>query len=104
MKNINFDKKVPYVSKLPALVLMSKWPANGRCKQRLGNEIGHTNAAAIQSRLTKHTIAVAKTIEKLGLAEVQLSISGLANKAARRWSKELGLKAVFSQGDGDLGI
>ncbi|MFL0738680.1 MAG: glycosyltransferase, partial [Prochlorococcus sp.] len=36
----------------PALVVMARWPAAGRCKRRLANSLGIVRAASIQNRLT----------------------------------------------------
>ncbi|MCP9878447.1 glycosyltransferase, partial [Cyanobium sp. A1C-AMD] len=38
---------------------MARWPAPGRCKRRLAQEIGAARAAQIQARLTGHTLAAA---------------------------------------------
>jgi uncharacterized protein len=42
------------------LVVMARWPVSGRCKRRLAAELGPVRAAAIQNRLTGHTMAVAR--------------------------------------------
>jgi len=88
----------------PALVLMARWPAAGRCKKRLSAQIGALNAASIQKRLTQHTLEVAKEVEKKGLIEIQLAITGLGRKACKRWGMSQGMTRITSQGEGSLGL
>ena len=47
------------LSQQAQLVVMVRWPAPGRCKSRLAAGIGAARAAAVQRRLTHHTLAVA---------------------------------------------
>ena len=91
-------------NQIPALILMTKWPLPGQCKTRLAEKIGSQNASRIQSRLIEHTIAVAKRLEEEGLAEIQVALSGVSSKEAQEWAFHQGLKKVFKQGDGDLGL
>ena len=53
--------------------------------------------------MTGHTISVAKSLEKKGLIEISLAISGLGFKKSKRWSNELGIKNFNLQGRGCLG-
>ena len=82
---------------------MAKWHGFGRCKTRLSKDIGKSNSAKVQSVMTKHTISVAKSLQKNKLIEISLAISGLGKKNCRRWSKELGIKKFNLQGKGCLG-
>ena len=71
----------------PTIILMTKWPAINRCKTRLSKEIGAFQAAKIQSKLTNHTILVAKQIQDEGLAELKIAINGISLKAAKKWAR-----------------
>ena len=82
---------------------MAKWHGFGRCKTRLSKDIGKINSAKIQNVMTKHTISVAKSVQKTNLIDISLAISGLGKKNCRRWSKELGVKNFKLQGKGCLG-
>jgi len=82
---------------------MTRWHSVYRCKSRLSKEIGALNAAKIQERLTKHTIHVAKEIEKKNLAEVKVAIDGIGLKAAKKWAIINKIKTVATQGPGNLG-
>ena len=66
------------------LVLMTRWHSVYRCKSRLSEEIGALKAAKIQEKLTKHTINVAREIQKEGIADVKVAITGIGHKAAKR--------------------
>ena len=88
----------------PVLILMTRWPAEGRCKKRLAFDIGSFKAALIQKKLITHTISVANILEEEGLLETQLAISGLSNRAAKRWGLEQGIKTTECQGEGNLGL
>ena len=46
------------------LIIMAKWHGFGRCKTRLSKDIGKSNSAKVQSVMTKHTISVAKSLQK----------------------------------------
>ena len=85
------------------LIIMAKWHGFGRCKTRLSKDIGKSNSAKIQSVITKHTISVAKSLQKTKLIDISIAISGLGEKNCRRWSKQLGIKRFNLQGEGCLG-
>ena len=82
---------------------MAKWHGFGRCKTRLSKDIGKSNSAKIQGVMTRHTISVAKSLQKVKLIDISLAISGLGKKNCRRWSNELGIKTYNLQGKGCLG-
>jgi len=82
---------------------MAKWHAYGRCKTRLSKDIGKISSANVQRKMTEHTISVAKSLEKRGLIDISLAISGLGKKKSQRWSNELGIKNFHLQGRGCLG-
>ena len=82
---------------------MAKWHAYGRCKTRLSRDIGKTNSANVQRKMTEHTVSVAKSIENKGLIDISLAISGIGFKKSKRWSNELGIKKFNLQGRGCLG-
>ena len=82
---------------------MAKWHGYGRCKTRLSRDIGKSNSAKVQSIMPKHTISVAKYIQKSELVDISMAISGLGKKNCRRWSRELGIKNFNLQGKGCLG-
>ena len=82
---------------------MAKWHGFGRCKTRLSKDIGKSNSAKIQSVMTKHTISVAKSLQKIKLIDISIAISGLGRKNCKQWSKELGIKKFHLQGKGCLG-
>ena len=85
------------------LIIMAKWHGFGRCKTRLSKDIGKSNSAKVQSVMTKHTISVAKSLQKTKLIDISIAISGLGEKNCRRWSKQLGIKRFNLQGKGCLG-
>jgi len=82
---------------------MAKWHGFGRCKTRLSKGIGKSNSAKVQSVMTRHTISVAKSIQKTNLIDISIAISGLGIKNCSRWSRELGIKKFNLQGRGCLG-
>jgi rSAM/selenodomain-associated transferase 1 len=82
---------------------MTKWHGFGRCKTRLSKDIGKSNSAKVQSAMTKHTISVAKFLQKNKLIDISLAITGLGARNCRRWSEELGIKKFNLQGKGCLG-
>ena len=82
---------------------MAKWHAFGRCKTRLSKDIGKSNSAKVQSVMTKHTISVAKSLQKTKIIDIFIAISGLGGKNCKKWSKELGIKNFNLQGKGCLG-
>ena len=85
------------------LIIMTKWHGFGRCKTRLSKDIGKNNSAKIQKFMTRHTISVAKSLEKKGLIDISLAISGLGLNNSKRWCNELGIKNFKLQGSGCLG-
>ena len=85
------------------LIIMAKWHGFGRCKTRLSKDIGKSNSAKVQSVMTKHTISVAKYLQKTQLIDISLAITGLGVENCKRWSKELGIKKFNLQGKGCLG-
>ena len=82
---------------------MAKGHGYGRCKTRLSKDIGKINSAKVQNVMTKHTISVAKSLQKTNLIDISIAISGLGEKNCRRWSKELGVEKYNLQGKGCLG-
>ncbi len=87
----------------PTIVLMTRWPAIYRCKNRLSKDIGALQAAKIQEKLTNHTIKVVKEIQKEGLADIKIAIDGIGIKAAKKWATINKIKTVETQGPGCLG-
>jgi len=87
----------------PTIVLMTRWHATYRCKSRLSKEIGALKAAKIQENLTKHTINVARGIQREGLANVKVAFDGIGIKAAKKWALKNEIKTVSTQGLGNLG-
>jgi hypothetical protein len=91
-------------------VVLSRWPAPGRCKRRLAALLGGGGAARIQARLSDHALAAAReAAARLGAEagaapELVLAVSGLGRGAARRWGEELGADRVVPQGPGSLGV
>lgn len=90
---------------------MARWPAPGRCKRRLAAGCGRVRAAAVQARLTTHTLAVAMEARRRARAAqppqalmVVLAVDGLGPRAARRWGLRLGADRVRLQGRGSLGL
>ena len=74
---------------------MARWPAPGRCKRRLAASCGSAQrAAAIQARLTAHTLQVALAAADVSGAQLRLAVDGLGPGALRRWQRSL-------QGQGD---
>ena len=82
---------------------MAKWHGFGRCKTRLSKDIGKNNSAKIQNSMTNHTISVARYLQKKGLIDITLAISGLGLNKSKRWSQELGIQNFNLQGRGCLG-
>jgi rSAM/selenodomain-associated transferase 1 len=85
-------------------VVMARWPAPGRCKRRLAAGTGTRRAAAIQARLTTHTLAAARQLPLEGPVDLVLAVDGLGARAARRWGRALGAARVRLQGPGSLGV
>ena len=94
---------LPKVLDKALLIIMAKWHGFGRCKTRLSKDIGKSNSAKVQSVMTKHTISVAKSLQKTKLIDISIAISGLGGRNCKKWSKELGIKKFNLQGKGCLG-
>ena len=88
---------------LPVLVVMTRWPASGRCKRRLAATLGGGSAARIQARLISHTVAVAASLAKAGVLEARIAVSGAGQKASRRWLTSQQGVSINAQSRGGLG-
>jgi len=89
----------------PVLVVMARWPAAGRCKNRLASKIGSKQAAKIQRHLTSHTLEVAKAVARRGLVELQIAYTGISPRsAAKKWGGLYEKNFLFPQGNGTLGL
>lgn len=88
---------------LPILVVMTRWPASGRCKRRLARSLGNSAAAGIQSRLISHTVAVAASLAQGGVLEARIAVSGAGPKACRRWLAPQPGVSINAQSRGGLG-
>ena len=86
------------------LIVMARWPAPGRCKRRLAQELGAARAAQIQARLTVHTLAAARDARQGHGLELVLAVEGLGGLAASRWGQALGADRTVLQGRGALGL
>ena len=86
------------------LIVMARWPAPGRCKRRLAQELGAARAAQIQARLTVHTLAAAREARQGHGLELVLAVEGLGSRAARRWGQAHGADRTVLQGRGALGL
>ena len=82
---------------------MAKWHGFVRCKTRLSKHLGKIKSAKIQSVMTRHTISVAKSLQRTKEIDIAIAISGLGKKNCGRWSEELGIKKFNLQGKGCLG-
>ena len=92
---------------------MARWPAPGRCKRRLAAGCGSSQrAAAIQARLTSHTLVVAARAAAAQDAQVLLAVDGIGANALRRWQYAIdgqtlwplaGSLQLTPQGGGNLG-
>ncbi len=87
----------------PVLVVMTRWPASGRCKQRLARTLGASAAARIQARLISHTLTVAQVLARDGKLQLHIAISGGGPMAWRRWLASVPEARISGQGRGDLG-
>ena len=83
---------------------MARWPAPGRCKRRLAQELGAARAAQIQARLIVHTLAAAREARQGHGLELVLAVEGLGSRAARRWGQAHGADRTVLQGRGALGL
>ena len=88
---------------LPVLVVMTRWPASGRCKRRLARSLGAPSAARSQARLISHTLAVGHLLARQGLVRLHIAVSGAGPRALRRWLVSLPQATVSAQGRGSLG-
>ena len=88
---------------LPVLVVMTRWPASGRCKRRLAHALGASPAACIQSRLIAHTLTVASNMAAQQRLHLHIAVSGAGSRARQRWLASLPQARVIGQGNGDLG-
>lgn len=86
----------------PVVVIMTRWPAEGRCKRRLSQAVGSHRAASIQQRLTTHTVTVVRSLEQNGQLHMRLALAGCGRRAAQRWLGR-SRNAVALQGEGGLG-
>ena len=86
------------------LIVMARWPAPGRCKRRLAQELGAARAAQIQARLTVHTLAAARDARQGYGLELVLAVEGSGGLAASRWGQALGADRTVLQGRGALGL
>ena len=89
-------------------MVLARWPAEGRCKRRLAADIGSVRrAAAVQRRLTQHTLHTAAAAAEAHGAQLLLAVDGLGPRALRRWGQTLrrqGIAATLTaQGQGNLG-
>jgi rSAM/selenodomain-associated transferase 1 len=90
------------------LVVLARWPAAGRCKRRLAARCGSAElAAAMQRRLSWHTLQTAAAAAKASEAELMLAAAGLGPRALRRWGQQLNPQrlplTLELQGGGNLG-
>lgn len=89
------------------VVVLSRWPAPGRCKRRLARSIQPVAAAAIQSRLLVHVLSLTQPLVREGLVHLRLAVTGAGLKAWRRWLTPLGVlthgTSLKQQGGGNLG-
>lgn len=89
---------------LRRLVMLARWPAPGRCKQRLAIALGPALAARVQQRLTAHGLMAARLACDAAEAELVLATSGVGARAADRWGSAQGADRVVGQGEGSLGL
>ena len=87
----------------PVLVVMTRWPASGRCKRRLAQSLGASAAARIQARLISHTLTVAQSLAVQEKLQLHIAISGAGPRARRRWLNSMPQASISAQGRGDLG-
>jgi rSAM/selenodomain-associated transferase 1 len=105
------QKSYPVKIEMPRIVVMARWPAANRCKQRLNHDLSRCagvinageSAMRIQRQLTRHTTSVVASIVAARTTKATLAVDGLGPSAARRWGEQLGLTHVELQGRGNLG-
>ena len=89
------------------VVVLSRWPAPGRCKRRLAYTISPVAAATIQSRLLVHVLSLIQPLVQEGLVHLRLAVTGAGLRAWRRWLGSLGYAtsgtSLNQQGGGNLG-
>ncbi len=90
------------------LVVLARWPAPGRCKRRLAASCGSASqAAAMQRRLSWHTLRTSAAAAKRCDAALVLAATGLGPRALQRWGQQLHHDAppldLQLQGGGNLG-
>ena len=89
------------------VVVLSRWPAPGRCKRRLAHAIHPVAAATVQSRLLIHALSVIQPLVEEGLVHLHLAVTGAGPNAWRRWLGTLGYAtsgtSLDQQGGGNLG-
>ena len=106
-----FPKNYRVKIEMPRIVVMARWPAANRCKQRLSHDLSRCagvlnageSAMRIQRQLTRHTASVVASMAAARTISATLAIDGLGPSAARRWGEQLGLTHVELQGGGNLG-
>ncbi len=86
------------------LIIMTRWPAVGRCKRRLAKDIGASKASSIQKILIEHTLSVARELEKEEFLDFRIAITGIPSTIARKSNIFKGVKAIENQGKGCLGL
>ena len=87
----------------PVLVVMTRWPASGRCKRRLAGSLGAAAAAGIQARLISHTLTVAQSLARHEQLRLHIAISGAGPRARHRWLASIPEASISAQSRGDLG-
>ena len=87
----------------PVLVVMTRWPASGRCKRRLARSLGAAAAAGIQARLISHTLTVAQSLARHEQLRLHIAISGAGPRARHRWLASIPEASISAQSRGDLG-
>lgn len=79
------------------LIVFTRYPVAGQAKTRLIPALGAAGAAALQRRMTQHTLALAQTCDR----PLQIRFCGGSLAAMQSW---LGADLDYQpQGDGDLG-
>lgn len=113
MSPVPVSPAAPHAPLACRIVVMARWPAPGRCKRRLARSCGSPErAAAIQARLTSHTLWVAARAADAGHARLDVAVDGLGPGALRRWQRAIQRQAGWPaacrvqlrrQGGGNLG-
>ena len=79
------------------LIVMAKWHAYGRCKNRLSKNIGKISSAKVQKKMTGHTVSVAKFLENKFLIPNSLLHLLLFFNPSPDMAKEISIKPLFSR-------